>query len=227
MAGAGDIPARNCSFTAATPAAAAITASTAAAAASAISVPSVSSRPPDRKQARKADECRHSDNQHPRGRIPIETPSCPQNEEGIEGSGAELALRDIWQPRSLDDHVSLGVPEANLLARPDVGRRHGAEFFLIAFLRSLVAIAEFGVFSSTAFGRFVMDIPAQHTTAEIVPVATGVHEVHVPGFVDFLRRGQHLVSDAHQVDEFFVFFDDTLRKLRRPAVFSGKPGREG
>jgi hypothetical protein len=228
MAGAGDIPARNCLFTAAATPAAAITASTTAAtAASAISVLSVSSRPPDRKQARNGDESRHSDNQHPRGRIPIETPSCPQNEEGIEGSGAELALRDIRQPRCLDDRVLLGVAVANLLARPDVGRRHGAEFFLIPFLRSPVAIVEFGVFSSTAFGRFVMDIPAQHATAEIVPVATGVHEVQVPGFIDFLRRGQHLVRDAHQVDEFFVFFDDTLRKLRRPAVLSGKPGREG
>src|SRR6476659_1625197 len=86
------------------------------------------------------------------------------------------------------DPFDLLWSKAHRRARPDISRWCFAEIGPIAGERAFVHLPMFAALLTAAFGRLVVQRPAQCLFAEAIPIGAGVREMQVPGLVNFLRR---------------------------------------
>jgi hypothetical protein len=110
---------------------------------------------------------------------------------------------------------------------PDVEGCLLFENALVAFEGFGIPVVEFFAFIASSFGGSVVEVLTEGVATEIVPVAAGIHEVEVPGLIDFFRWGDGMSGDHREGDEAVVFFNDTGGKDVGPRLFAGEATGEG
>ena len=69
--------------------------------------------------------------------------------------------------------------------------------------------------------------PAEHVPAELMPVGAGEDQMEMPGGVDLLRRADRFTSDRRQKEEAPILLKHAGGERRRPALLPGQSRREG
>ena len=127
----------------------------------------------------------------------------------------------------IDRAVARPRVEAPPQRRPDVGRRFAAEPRPIGGERPPVHPAVLRPLGRTAAGGVVVEGPAEHVPAELMPVGAGEDQMEMPGGVDLLRRADRFTSDRRQKEEAPILLKHAGGERRRPALLPGQSRREG
>ena len=75
----------------------------------------------------------------------------------------------------------------------------------------------------SARGWVVMEWSRKDIGAKLVPIASGVGEVEVPGFVNLDGRRAHMAGLHAEEEEFPVLLQNALRVRHTPTVFRSEP----
>jgi len=109
------------------------------------------------------------------------------------------------------------TPEAHINRRPQVNRWI-AEIRAVAGNGGAVEQLEVLALLCTATGGLMVQRPAEHPGAEVIPVGIAVEQMQMPDLIDLIRGRDQMICHHGQEDELFILLHGPHSKTLIPAI---------